>query len=405
MYDSINEMERAFRTQTGEWFGHLQDIGIYLLLALATISLAVKFVVLAIRGQIELGEILTELVKKVLVVGWFLAVILNAQAWTEAIRDSLLMAANIATSTHIELNPGGTLAYGVELAARIVDTASWDTVVFVGIIAIGLMLLYAAMTALMLYTFAEFYILSAAGSLFLGLGGSEWTEDAARQYLRDVLGISVRLFGLYLVMGMGEQMIDAWVVSQGVIESTRQVFTLLGVVLVLFLIAAMVPASLQRMVGGNVVSSLNPVALMQGTMSAAGGIAGGAIRAGAGAQAAASLTAAQAGAGSLREAVWKARAGGASPVGAVASVAGRTGMNVARGIGQAALGRATGGGATSAAGALNAARHALEAAGGGATDASKAVLRAEAATAAARKDAGIRPYISPAADLLGDRSQ
>lgn len=348
MYDAINELQDAFASQTGAWFGNLEPLAMQLLLALSGIGLAWKFIETVLQGgRAELGDVLFALVQKILVVGWWLAWIRWAPDWSRALATSGLAAANVATGANVQLNPGGSFAFGVELAARLLDAASWDTLVFVGFVAILVVLVYAMLAALVVQTYAEFYITSAAGSLFLGLGGLQQTEGIAVRYIFALLGLSVRLFAIYLVLGIGEQMIESWVIAQGEITEARQVLTLLGVVAIVFFVAMLVPAAMQQIAGGGSVSAMGPLAMMQGTMAMAGGLAASALRGGAAVQAAGGLSAAQMGAGSPGEAVRNAMAaappaaGSLSPsaasqavagAGAAGEVAGRTARNLAAGL-------------------------------------------------------------------------
>ena len=355
---AVNAFSESFGALTGVWFANLLMPGLWLLVALTTISLAVElFRIILQGGRVEIGDVLVALVQKVLVFGFWFAVIANAMPWTRAILDGLVMAASVATGNTVALDPGGVLEAGVNLAGRVLDEADWGAAVFAAIAALFIVAFYAAICALVVQTYAEFYIVTAAGSLFLGLGGADWTSEPAKRYLWHSLGIAARLYGLFLVVGFGTQMVDAWVLSQGEIDSTVKVLTLFGAVFIVFLIAMMTPASLQQLVGGGSVSAMGPLALMQGTMSAAGGLGSAAIRGGAAVQAAGGLSAAQMGAGSVGGAVRAAMAGAApkpgslSPsaggraaagVGAAGEVAGRTVKNLAAGLFGTVKGQALG---------------------------------------------------------------
>lgn len=373
MYDAINELQDAFANQTGVWFGNLEPLAMQLLLVLAGIGLVWKFIEIVMQGgRAELGDVLFALVQKVLVVGWWLAWIRFAPEWSRVMAEGGLAAANVATGATIQLNPGGAFAFGVELAGRLIDAAEWDTLVFVGLVAILVVVVYAMLAALVVQTYAEFYITSAAGSLFLGLGGLQQTEGIAVRYIFALLGLSVRLFAIYLVLGIGEQMIESWVIAQGELTSARQVLTLLGVVAIVFFVAMIVPAAMQQIAGGGSVSALGPMAMMQGTMSMAGGLAGAALKGGAAVQAAGGLSAAQMGAGSVGQAIRGAMANApsgpgsmapsagsqaAAGLGAAGEVAGRTAKNLAAGLFGNVTGQLLGQGST--AGMIHAMRESM----------------------------------------------
>jgi type IV secretion system protein TrbL len=49
-----------------------------------------------------------------------------------------------------------------------------------------------------------------AGQLFLGFSGSPWTKFFTERYLSYVASIGVKLFVLYLIMGVGMGITERW---------------------------------------------------------------------------------------------------------------------------------------------------------------------------------------------------
>ncbi|MDE0208163.1 MAG: type IV secretion system protein, partial [Candidatus Tectomicrobia bacterium] len=57
----------------------------------------------------------------------------------------------------------------------------------------------------------EVWLVVAAGMIFLGFGGSDWTADYAKRYLTYCLSASAKLYLLYLIIGFGQQSIHNWI--------------------------------------------------------------------------------------------------------------------------------------------------------------------------------------------------
>ena len=268
-------------------------------------------------------------------VGFFLLLLTNAESWTGMVVDSFIAAAGIATGGTLQVDAGGVLNQGITLADRIWDAANPLTTIPMGMAALVVVVIYGAIAAYMLLVMAEMYIVTAAGSLLLGFGGSAWTVDYARRYITYTLSVGVKMYALFLVVGMGSQFLDSWVfgVDVGVID---QLFGLVGVLFVLMLLVVTVPNMIQGIVNGSSIGSGGPAitGMVSGVANMAGGAALAAVRGGAAVGQAASLTAAQAGAGGVRDAL----AGGMTK----GQLAGGMAKNMAAGLAGQALGKALG---------------------------------------------------------------
>ena len=62
---------------------------------------------------------------------------------------------------------------------------------------------YAIIAAQLLVALVESYIVIGGGILLLGFSGSRWTKFFSERYLSYVASVGVKLFVLYLIMGIG----------------------------------------------------------------------------------------------------------------------------------------------------------------------------------------------------------
>jgi type IV secretion system protein TrbL len=57
----------------------------------------------------------------------------------------------------------------------------------------------------------ESFIVIGAGILFLGFAGSRWTKFFTERYLSYLASVGVKLFVLYLIMGVGMGIASRWI--------------------------------------------------------------------------------------------------------------------------------------------------------------------------------------------------
>src|SRR5205809_6951529 len=65
--------------------------------------------------------------------------------------------------------------------------------------------------AQLLVALVESFIVIGAGVLFIGFSGARWTKFFTERYLSYVASVGVKLFVLYLIMGVGTSIAARWV--------------------------------------------------------------------------------------------------------------------------------------------------------------------------------------------------
>lgn len=281
--DTIQNLQDSFRDQTALWFGPLQDIAIWTLLTLATISWAWSAAQMVLRNA-DFQEFVVELVRLVMFTGFFMALILNAQDWSSALIEGFMWSANRVSGSGIapgyNLNPAGILERGFILSDQIVGAAGTLTYLAFAILALVGLAIYALIAAYTFVVFAEMYVVTAAGVLLLGFGGSQWTADYARRYLTYCVSIGAKLYVIFLVVGLGEQFIYNWAIGLDKSDLST-VLSILGVLIVLLILVKMIPDIIQGIITGASIGNATPT--VWGMASAAGGVVAGAVAGTAGA--------------------------------------------------------------------------------------------------------------------------
>ena len=325
MDQTVDSFRSVFQEQSATWMANLQPAAMWLLVTLATISITWRLILIVLQGgKVELGDILVELVRLCVLVGMVSYLILNAPYLTDLLLRSAAAAAAVATGTNPVLDATAILDAGVNIGEQLMEAAGVTTIIFAALAAFLIVGLYAGIAAFVLVCYVEFYVVSAAGILFLGLAGAPWTSEIAKHYIQQLAGSAAKLYVLFLIVGLGTQLVGAWVVDDAEINF-GQILYLFGAVLVLFCITFMLPAIVHGIIAGSSVGAMGPLAMMQTAMSAATTLAGGAFRAGMATKEAGAATVAQMGASSLRGAAQAAGGG----MGGAARVAGSVGKNLA----------------------------------------------------------------------------
>jgi type IV secretion system protein TrbL len=140
---------------------------------------------------------------------------------------------------------------------------------------------FAVIAAQLLVALVESFIVIGAGVLFLGFAGSRWTKFFTERYLSYVASIGVKLFVLYLIMGVGMGIAARWmpVLERGGF-SPIPFFYVMGGSLVFVFLTWHIPSVAGSMMAGAVSLSLADAvypAIWGSRAAGAGLIAAGAV--------------------------------------------------------------------------------------------------------------------------------
>ncbi|WP_440801135.1 P-type conjugative transfer protein TrbL [Pseudomonas syringae] len=345
--NEMNGLLRMLYQAASEWSPRLQGYALNLLASLALIQLVWTFMPLVMR-QADLGEIVGELIRFFMTIGFFYAVIEHSVPWATAVVDSFREAAGTASGLGRALQPGDMFAVAVNFSRTIVEGISLFSpgkAILIALVGCLVLLCFAFIAAFMFVTLVESYVIINASVLFFGFGGSQWTRDFAIAPLRFVIAVGAKLFVLTLIVGIIVTSAKSWLAAYTNDEAS--LMTLAG----LALVCAYLTKTIPELIGG----------MISGTSMGGGSAIGGMAAAGAAGAAAAVATIATAGAAAPAAAgALGAAGGGASAAGAAGSGglagsinssfagAANSGIGAAASMGNAAsfgVGASTGGGA------------------------------------------------------------
>lgn len=320
--------------QSGQWSDRLYSYAINLFWLLATIQLIWTLLPLIMK-QADLGEIIGELIRFILVTGFFLAMMKYAVEWGSAIVDSFRDAGAAASGLERALKPGDMFTIAVEFSRLILANIPFFSpgqALAISLAAFLVLICFAFIAAFMFVTLVESYVIINASVLFFGFGGSQWTREYAIAPIRFAVAVGAKLFVLTLIIGLILQASREW--SAAYQNNEASVMTMAG----LALICAYLTKTIPDLVAG----------MISGSSMGGGSVIGGMATAGAAGAAAAIATVATAGV---------AAPAAASAISAANSVAGTTaGSGLASAINSSftnSASTANGGGSTSIGGAAH----------------------------------------------------
>jgi type IV secretion system protein TrbL len=211
----LNDIVRDYEAISTAWFSALGPIAHRVFWILVAIQLTWSAIWWVLDREDGLG-VLASLLRQVVAIGFFYALLLNGGTWIPAVIQGFSQAG--ATAAGItNLSPTGVFDQGLALANKILNATAdlglldgFFASLVAGITALIVVIAFAVIAAQLLVALVESFIVIGAGILFLGFAGSRWTKFFTERYLSYVASVGVKLFVLYLIMGVGMGIAARW---------------------------------------------------------------------------------------------------------------------------------------------------------------------------------------------------
>jgi type IV secretion system protein TrbL len=336
IFDTITS---SYKSATDGWFSALQGYAQTLFWLLAAIELAWAGITWVLEKD-HMSTFTAALIKKIMAIGFFYALLLYANTWIPAIIKSFETAGQSAGKFPLSgITPSSVVDLGINTASvlleKIKNLSLWDsagTIIIAGWSAIFIVFGFVVIAAQLMIALIESYIVIGAGVLFLGFGASRFTTDFAHKYVCYAFAIGVKLFILYLLLAIGTTQAETWgnlLAQADVTQSLNTLFAVLGGSLILAFLSFQIPNLAASMLSG--APSLTAGSAMQSVtlMSAAALGAGAAV-------VSPVLSEARGGVRALSAGYGTARAGDSAPVTAsvkgLGYAAGAMGTEAVRGV-------------------------------------------------------------------------
>jgi type IV secretion system protein TrbL len=327
----ILQQYRNFRTT---WITNIWPYANTLFALLATIEFAWSAAVMALE-KTDLQSWTSALIRKIMWLGAFYALLLFGRQWIPAIIDSFSQLGGAAAGINGNngLSPSDVFTQGLNIAAALMDGASSSafftnpgTSIAVMISAAFVVLAFIAVTIQYIVAVVESYLVVSAGVIFLGFGGSRWTTPYVERYIGLGVSTGVKIMILYMLIGVGLNLSGGWLdeaVGIGTSPNPSMTgFDVMGAALIFMMLCWQVPKLFAAVLGGSpalsggdLVSTGTAVVAGAATLASLGA---GAIAAAGGAAAASGGASAGSGAAGSGASSTIASVGGASGAGGAA---------------------------------------------------------------------------------------
>jgi type IV secretion system protein TrbL len=232
-----------------QWGPRLHSAALYVFWSLATIQLAWIFAQLVLKMN-DISVFFLELLRWIMVTGFFFAILENFVSWAQAVVDSFRQAGAVASGTGIVLHPGNMFGLAVELAHMVAEAGTMNIADGV-LIALSAMIILASFVFIAVFmgvTLIESYIAVNAGVLFMGFGGSQWTREFAISLLKYPLSVGAKLFVLHLIVDMVMNSARDW--QHAYHHDQASMWTLVGLALVCAYLSKTIPDMIQALING-----------------------------------------------------------------------------------------------------------------------------------------------------------
>ncbi|MBD8192456.1 P-type conjugative transfer protein TrbL [Pseudomonas fluorescens] len=333
---------------SNDWGPRLHGYAVTVFWSLALIQFIWTFVPLVFK-QADFSELIGELIRFLMIIGFFNILLDHSTEWAGTIIDSFRQAgAHAASLPTSELMPGDMFAMAVEFSRSILSGISifnGSLNIVVALAALIVLLSFSFIAAFVFVTLVEAYVVINASVLFMAFGASQWTREYTLAVIRYTVSVGAKLFIVTLIVGLILSVAEKW--QAAYTNDEASLMTLVGLSLICAYLTKTIPDLIAGMINGSSMSGGSSLGGMAaaGAAGAAAAVAtiataGAAAPAAAGALGAAgsgaSAASAASGSGGLAASINSSFAGGSSAAGA-------GGGAVSTGAGSAGVGSGTGG--------------------------------------------------------------
>ncbi|OCG28978.1 P-type conjugative transfer protein TrbL [Gilliamella sp. HK2] len=275
----LDKVLEKYKAVASSWQDVLLNNALWLFWCLVLISMVFTFVIMLLKNS-DISELFTELVRFMIFTGFYLWLLKNApQIGSSIIKSLSKLAANAAGITETP-SPSSVVDIGFSIFAKVLDQGSmWSPIDSALGVVIGLVILTViALVAInMLILLITSWVLLYAGIFLLGFGGCKWTSDIAINYYKTVLGISIQIFTMILLIGIGKTFVDDYYQSMSDSIDFAELSVMLIVSIVLLYLTNKLPSLMSGIitgasVGGMGVGNFTAGALVGAAATAATGM-------------------------------------------------------------------------------------------------------------------------------------
>lgn len=214
---AMDGIVNQYRDASRIWRPRLIPIAQQLFMLLASIEFAVSGMVWALRRD-SLDDIAAKFLLKFTLVAFLLALITSFTYWIPPIVNGFAAAGEQAIGASGTISPSGIIDIGRETSLTILRALDLGVMlrdpamaVYGALCAIVVALAYVAIAAQVVLVLVESYVVLGGGVLFLGFSAFRGTAAFAENLIAYTFGVGIKIFLLYLIVGLGSQVARSWI--------------------------------------------------------------------------------------------------------------------------------------------------------------------------------------------------
>lgn len=259
--NSPSQILQQYQSQQIAWFGAVQASATKLFTLLAGIEVAWTLT-LVVLERADFQSLAATLIRKIMWIGIFYALLINGQNWIPWIIQSFGILGQRAAGINGTIAPSNVLSMGLNIFGALLSGASnagfltnFGTAVSLVLAAFVTLLAYVVITIQFVAAMVESYIVIAAGFIFLGFGGSRWTVPYVERYIGLAVSIGVKLMTLYLLIGVGMNLSNGWLNAATQVASSQapamSAGDIAGACIIFMALCWMSPKLISGVIGGS----------------------------------------------------------------------------------------------------------------------------------------------------------
>jgi P-type conjugative transfer protein TrbL len=250
-----------YRDASRLWRPRLVPIAQQLFMLLASIEFVVSGIIWTLRKD-SLDDIAAKFMLKFTLVAFLLALITSFTFWIPPIVNGFAAAGERAIGAGGTVSPSGIIDIGRETSLSILAALDVGVMltnpamaIYGAFAALIVALSYTAIAAMLVLVLVESYVVLGGGVLFLGFAAFRGTAGFAENLIAYTFGVGIKIFLLYLIVGLGSQIARGWIPliqSSTFFGPASPLFQVVGGAVIFAVLAIRVPnAVASRLSGGS----------------------------------------------------------------------------------------------------------------------------------------------------------
>ena len=262
------------------WDSTTRKVSTWIFWSLALINISWAGVMLVLK-QGDLADIIREVFKQFLFIGFWLWILTKSPGFMDDIIDSFVLISSSVPGGPQGVVPSDIIEHAWNVYLACMAAVPWysiSTSIIMAALSIFMLLISVYIAAMMLVLYIESYFAVSVGQIFLGFAGSGWTKEFAISYIKYIVSLGFRILTINMGGALTVNLYKAWALSEDV--GVNEITVLLIGAVILFLVIQMIPQIASAIMSGGQFAP-NPVSVVGGAATIAAGVTmGGAALAG-----------------------------------------------------------------------------------------------------------------------------